>query len=232
MPARRSPATDGEEEGTEGAGWLSAHARRLLSRFRLRGLALAALVLWLGWGRPCLPAVGPSGAPAAVACLSTDAGALDQMGLACADYAHKIGKRDKCGEFDERDFTAKTMCCACGGGVPVADFNSEEWKSEFAAATGDPPTGKPMLYLGEYGPLRTASGAKVVVESFVSGDSEAPAANFFAPIYFLLYVPFGLVRWLFGVLGSLLKLGAWLVGLAVVSVGCCCCAIGGNRRRR
>jgi len=44
-------------------------------------------------------------------CTNTDNGALDMDGVSCLGY-HKDIPED-CGEFDDDDFKANEMCCAC-----------------------------------------------------------------------------------------------------------------------
>ena len=41
----------------------------------------------------------------------TDNGATDWYGLSCADVYNSLP--EACGELDDDDFTANTMCCAC-----------------------------------------------------------------------------------------------------------------------
>lgn len=53
--------------------------------------------------------------PTAPACVDLDAnGETDSAGDACTDYA---GAEATCGDFDDADFDADYMCCACGGGT-------------------------------------------------------------------------------------------------------------------
>merc|ERR1719356_677545 len=52
----------------------------------------------------------------AVPCEDTANGATDSWGDDCSWYDdHVTG----CGQYDDNDFTANEMCCACGGGRPV-----------------------------------------------------------------------------------------------------------------
>ena len=46
-------------------------------------------------------------------CMDTDNGATDSNGESCA-YWYRWYPKD-CGLYDDDDFTAKTMCCACKG---------------------------------------------------------------------------------------------------------------------
>ena len=43
-------------------------------------------------------------------CKDTDNGATDVWGYNCRSYDDIL---DKCGDLDDEDFTANTMCCAC-----------------------------------------------------------------------------------------------------------------------
>ena len=47
-------------------------------------------------------------------CVSTDAGATDQYGDGCDEYAASPGW---CGNYDDPAFSSNEMCCGCGGGV-------------------------------------------------------------------------------------------------------------------
>ena len=47
-------------------------------------------------------------------CKNTDKGAKDPAGDGCDAYANN---KHWCGNYDDSDFTSKTMCCACGGGT-------------------------------------------------------------------------------------------------------------------
>ena len=46
-------------------------------------------------------------------CVNTDYGSKDKFGDTCNFYDNAM---DKCGFFDESDFVANELCCACGGG--------------------------------------------------------------------------------------------------------------------
>ena len=46
-------------------------------------------------------------------CVDTTNGATDQYDGVCSDYA-MYGQSAGCGSFDDDDFKAKSMCCACG----------------------------------------------------------------------------------------------------------------------
>ena len=48
-------------------------------------------------------------------CIDTDNGATDSSGLPCTDYVAYVegGYADICGQYDDDDFLANTMCCAC-----------------------------------------------------------------------------------------------------------------------
>lgn len=66
-------------------------------------------------------AVGPGSGGAmadgtAPACMELDTAdsLLDSRDMACADYA---GNEADCGMFDDADFEADYLCCACGGGT-------------------------------------------------------------------------------------------------------------------
>ena len=56
--------------------------------------------------------------PAATTCVSLDTTLTptptDSAGDACSDYS---GSEDNCGLFDDVDFDANYLCCACGGGT-------------------------------------------------------------------------------------------------------------------
>ena len=59
-------------------------------------------------------------------CLDTDDGKRDGRGEDCLWYYHylnaemhlNVEMQSSCGEFDDSDFTATSLCCACGGGKP------------------------------------------------------------------------------------------------------------------
>ena len=44
-------------------------------------------------------------------CTNSDNGATDGADDSCEDWYDE--NPDDCGEYDDDDFTAKTMCCAC-----------------------------------------------------------------------------------------------------------------------
>ena len=48
-------------------------------------------------------------------CTDTDNGATDSSGMPCTDYVAYVegGAAFICGEYDDDDFFANTMCCAC-----------------------------------------------------------------------------------------------------------------------
>ena len=50
------------------------------------------------------------------ACEGTDLGAVDRWGDGCEWY-DKLTNSERCGDFDDDDFIANEMCCACGGGA-------------------------------------------------------------------------------------------------------------------
>jgi len=56
-------------------------------------------------------------------CMDNDNGALDTYGEGCASYT---AQPLYCGtNYDNNDFTANSMCCACGGGVQVEVLEEE-----------------------------------------------------------------------------------------------------------
>ena len=55
---------------------------------------------------------GDNGIAAPATCADTSNGATDSHGSTCADYDDTW-----CGNYDDDDFTAKFMCCACDGGT-------------------------------------------------------------------------------------------------------------------
>lgn len=48
-------------------------------------------------------------------CEDTTQGATDSFGDSCSWYARNLGF---CGDFDDYDFDASSMCCSCSGGGP------------------------------------------------------------------------------------------------------------------
>merc|ERR550539_1614533 len=52
----------------------------------------------------------------AVTCIDTNGGKTDLGGDGC-DFYHDYPR--ECGDFDDFDFTATSLCCACGGGSAV-----------------------------------------------------------------------------------------------------------------
>ena len=49
-------------------------------------------------------------------CGEQNFGATDNGGDGCDWYFRSQSNRDRCGNYDDDDFTASLMCCACGGG--------------------------------------------------------------------------------------------------------------------
>ena len=47
-----------------------------------------------------------------IECSDTNNGATDSYGDGCEYY---VDNDDECGNYDDNDFTANTMCCACRG---------------------------------------------------------------------------------------------------------------------
>jgi len=79
---------------------------------------------------------GDSSSPLAeglVDCTSTEGDALDSGNDVCEWYE---GKGDKCGEYDDDDFLAADLCCACGGGnqLGVAFFDEDQKLNSAIAA--------------------------------------------------------------------------------------------------
>jgi len=65
---------------------------------------------------------GDNGLAAPVACADISNAATDSHGSTCADY---VSDTSWCGNYDDDDFTAKLMCCACDGGtVPLSATSS------------------------------------------------------------------------------------------------------------
>ena len=54
-------------------------------------------------------------------CQSTNFGATDNGGDGC-DWYDVLNRSGTCGDYDDADFDAKSMCCACGGGRDVPEF--------------------------------------------------------------------------------------------------------------
>ena len=48
--------------------------------------------------------------PLSVICVDSDNGATDPFGFSCQNYK---GNTEYCGTYDDDDFSANTMCCAC-----------------------------------------------------------------------------------------------------------------------
>ena len=64
------------------------------------------------------PTSSPTACYESMACCDTEDGATDRFGgEVCADY---VGNTNWCGNYDDSDFTAEEMCCACGGGTGAA----------------------------------------------------------------------------------------------------------------
>ena len=57
---------------------------------------------------------GDNGIAAPAACADTSNGATDSHGSTCADY---VSDTSWCGNYDDDDFMARFMCCACDGGT-------------------------------------------------------------------------------------------------------------------
>lgn len=62
-------------------------------------------------------------------CKDTDNGAKDRDLDDCADYTTS-GHTDWCGHYDDRDFRANEMCCACGGGSTGQCRNTDRGKTD------------------------------------------------------------------------------------------------------
>ena len=64
--------------------------------------------------------------PPSVECVDTDNGAL---GSWLDDCTYHTSHPSSCGQYDDKDFVASQMCCACGGGttgnihVMLSDIN-------------------------------------------------------------------------------------------------------------
>ena len=56
-----------------------------------------------------------------VGCENQAFGAKDNGNDGCSWYGRR-NRSDKCGDFDDADFSAREMCCVCGGGKQVAYF--------------------------------------------------------------------------------------------------------------
>ena len=54
-------------------------------------------------------------------CADADDGAADLLGLGCAGYYVYNPLESMCGNFDNADFSANMLCCACGGGRNASD---------------------------------------------------------------------------------------------------------------
>ena len=50
-------------------------------------------------------------------CENVDYGRTDSRGMGCTSYDEKTSD---CGENDDDDFTARTMCCACKGNCIIS----------------------------------------------------------------------------------------------------------------
>merc|ERR1711920_562343 len=61
------------------------------------------------------------GSEAATQCLDTNNGATDDYGSTCSSY-NLWADTGYCGVADDGDFSASTMCCACGGGHEAVTF--------------------------------------------------------------------------------------------------------------
>ena len=76
-------------------------------------------------GQPTRPPTRPPsdlptpGEPASGTCSDTDYGAADRHGGSCSfyDMPGESGAHGNCDYYDDWDFSANSMCCACGGGV-------------------------------------------------------------------------------------------------------------------
>jgi len=68
------------------------------------------------------PETSTSASSPITTCADTDFGATDTYGDDCSWY---IGQSfDQCGRYDDADFTAVSMCCACGGGCADTNFGA------------------------------------------------------------------------------------------------------------
>ena len=56
-----------------------------------------------------------------VDCQDTDNGALDRYWSNCEGRYNKYP--EVCGNYDDEDFTAHTMCCACKGNYDFGNFS-------------------------------------------------------------------------------------------------------------
>lgn len=54
-------------------------------------------------------------------CTDSNNSTTDSVGDSCSWY---IGHESACGSYDTDNFTASTMCCACGGGVTQAEVDA------------------------------------------------------------------------------------------------------------
>jgi len=54
-------------------------------------------------------------------CLDTDNGAVDNRGNACGQYSYQLLH---CGSMDSIRFSSRKMCCACGGGTQMKQFEA------------------------------------------------------------------------------------------------------------
>ena len=62
-------------------------------------------------------------------CVDSNAGALDSYDDGCEYY---LNSPDECGMYDDEDFFASEMCCACGGG-DQSSISGEPIDTEVAA---------------------------------------------------------------------------------------------------
>ena len=62
-------------------------------------------------------------------CENLGSGRTDSREMGCTSYDEKTSD---CGEYDDDDFTARTMCCACKGSCILSSYiNYSELGTEF-----------------------------------------------------------------------------------------------------
>jgi len=66
-------------------------------------------------------------------CIDVDLGVADVAGAQCVEYAYRY---TWCGKYDDDDFSAQFMCCACQGGEVCADNDGTAYDASFDGCDG------------------------------------------------------------------------------------------------
>jgi len=89
--------------------------RAKLYQATMMNLMLAMCIVALSW---TVSVKGVNGF-----CIDIDGGVVDKDGDGCGWYTSHPGS---CGEYDDANFTAASLCCACGGGTPGECIDTDQ----------------------------------------------------------------------------------------------------------